>query len=213
MFVLDHTSSIADQYLSELRDIAAQQDRMRFRNNLKRLGFLLGYEISKSLTFENKTINTPMAKVSVAHITDEIVIITIMRAGLPFQEGFMEAFDHADAGFIGAWRVEESKNIEVKLNYMATGDLSNKTVLLVDPMLATGKSLVSTVNTLFRNGMPKQLHLATVIAAPEGIDYLSNNLKFPYKLWTCSVDENLDTNSYIIPGLGDAGDLCFGQKL
>lgn len=213
MFVLDHTSSIANQYLSELRNIDAQKDRMRFRNNLKRLGFLLGYEISKSLTFEGKAINTPMAKTSVALITDEIVIVTIMRAGLPFQEGFMEAFDHADAGFIGAWRDEKGENIEIKLNYMATGDLTNKIVMVVDPMLATGKSLVSTVDTLLSNGMPKQLHLATVIAAPEGIDYLSNNLNFPYKLWTCSVDENLDTNSYIIPGLGDAGDLSFGQKL
>jgi uracil phosphoribosyltransferase len=213
MFVLDHTSSIANQYLSELRNIAVQQDRMRFRNNLKRLGFLLGYEISKSLAFENQSIVTPSSKSTVALITDEIVIVTIMRAGLPFQEGFMEAFDRADAGFIGAWRDEEGENIEVKLNYMATGDLTNKTVMVVDPMLATGKSLVSTVDTLLRNGMPKQLHLATVIAAPEGIDYLSNNLKFPYKLWTCSVDEKLDEKSYIVPGLGDAGDLSFGQKL
>ena len=213
MFVLDHTNSIANQYLAELRGKDAQQDRMRFRKNLSRLGFLLGYEISKSLEFERKTIVTPTAKTSIALITDKVVIVTIMRAGLPFQEGFMEAFDHADAGFIGAWRDEESENIEVKLNYMATGDLTNKTVMVVDPMLATGKSLVRTVDTLLSNGMPKQLHLATVIAAPEGIDYLSNNLKSPYKLWTCSVDENLDQQSYIVPGLGDAGDLSFGQKL
>jgi len=186
---------------------------MRFRKNLSRLGFLLGYEISKSLGFKKKTIVTPMEKSSIALISDEIVIITIMRAGLPFQEGFMEVFDQADAGFIGAWRDEEGENIEIKLNYMATGDLTNKTVIVVDPMLATGKSLVSTVDTLFRNGMPKQLHLATVIAAPEGIDYLSKKLEFPYKLWTCSVDEKLDEKSYIVPGLGDAGDLSFGQKL
>jgi len=186
---------------------------MRFRKNLSRLGFLLGYEISKSLGFKKKTIVTPREKSSIALISDEIVIITIMRAGLPFQEGFMEVFDQADAGFIGAWRDEEGENIEIKLNYMATGDLTNKTVIVVDPMLATGKSLVSTVDTLFRNGMPKQLHLATVIAAPEGIDYLSKKLEFPYKLWTCSVDEKLDEKSYIVPGLGDAGDLSFGQKL
>ena len=213
MFVLDHISSIANQYLSELRNVDVQQDRMRFRKNLSRLGFLLGYEISKSLGFKKKTIVTPMEKSSIALISDEIVIITIMRAGLPFQEGFMEVFDQADAGFIGAWRDEEGENIEIKLNYMATGDLTNKTVIVVDPMLATGKSLVSTVDTLFRNGMPKQLHLATVIAAPEGIDYLSKKLEFPYKLWTCSVDEKLDEKSYIVPGLGDAGDLSFGQKL
>jgi uracil phosphoribosyltransferase len=213
MFVLDHTSSVANQYLSELRNIDIQQDRLRFRKNLSRLGFLLGYEISKSLEFDSQTIVTPTSKSIVKLITDEIVIVTIMRAGLPFQEGFMEAFDHAEAGFIGAWRDEKGEDIEVKLNYMATGDLTNKTVLVVDPMLATGKSLVRTVDTLLGNGMPKQLHLATVITAPEGIDYLSNNLEIPYELWTCSVDENLDDKSYIVPGLGDAGDLSFGQKL
>jgi len=213
MFVLNHQNSIANNYLSELRDIEIQNDRLRFRFNLKRLGFLLGYEISKDLNFEEKSISTPLAKTNVSLATNEVVIITIMRAGLPFQEGFMDVFDRADAGFIGAWREEKSENIEIELSYLATGDLSNKTVIVVDPMLATGKSLIKTVNKLLSNGKPKALHLATVIAAPEGVDYIANNLKIPYKLWTCSVDEKLDKRAYIVPGLGDAGDLSFGQKL
>ena len=213
MFVLNSHNSIANKYLSEIRDLDIQGDRMRFRKNLNRLGFLLGYEISKCLNFETQVVTTPLSSVKIDLPTDDIVILTIMRAGLPFQEGFMDVFDGADAGFIGAWRDDEGEKIEVELNYLATGDLTNKTVILVDPMLATGKSLVKTVDKLLAHGKPKHLHLAAAIAAPEGIDFLATNLKIEYKLWTCAVDEKLNEKSYIVPGLGDAGDLSFGEKL
>ena len=213
MFVLNHHVSIANQYLAEIRDVSIQKDRQKFRNNLRRLGFLLGYEISKELRYTEKSISTPLAKAKEQVPSEDLVIITILRAGLPFQEGFMEAFDQADAGFVGAWRNDEGEKIEIELNYLATGDLNQKTVILVDPMLATGKSLVKVVDKLLTHGTPKTLHLAAAIAAPEGVGYLKQNLKLDYQLWMCALDEKLNQKSYIVPGLGDAGDLAFGAKM
>ncbi len=212
MFILNQHNSIANHYLRELRDVDIQKDRLRFRNNLKRLGFLLGYELSKKLKYNSASVQSPLDKVEVDVLTEEVVVITIMRAGLPFQEGFLELFDSADAGFVGAWR-EEGDEIQIALNYLASCDLNEKTVIIVDPMLATGKSLVKAVEHLLKNGSPKSLHLAAVIAAPEGVSYLKENLTLNYELWVCALDEKLDNNSYIVPGLGDAGDLAFGTKL
>lgn len=214
MFILNQTQSVADNFLTELRDTSIQKDRLRFRQNLKRLGQLLAYEVSKSLSFDSKPIQTPLSETATHTISDDLVIISILRAAIPFSEGFVEMFDQSEVGFIGAAREESNgSEINIALDYAAAPDLTNKTLLIVDPMLATGKSLVKSVNRLMTNGTPKMIHLASVIAAPEGIEYINENLDLDFKIWTCSLDEKLNELSYIVPGLGDAGDLAFGPKL
>ena len=214
MFALNQQNSIANDFLAEIRDTQVQQERLRFRTNLKRLGGLLAYEISKTLPFEEREVITPLAATRVSTIKSQPVLIPIMRAALPFYEGFLELFDKADAGFIGAWRTHDSNDqVDAELNYQAAPNLDGKTVIVIDPMLATGKSLVKTVASLLTHGKPAQLHLASVIAAPEGLEYVQKNIQQPHEVWTCAVDERLNEKAYIVPGLGDAGDLAFGDKL
>jgi uracil phosphoribosyltransferase len=213
MFVLNSTNSIANQFLLELRDAVKQKDRLRFRKNLERLGEILAYELSKSLKFKNVTANSPLGDLPVSVVDGQPVLITILRAGLPFFQGVLNFFDHADSGFIGAFRKEDQDNLTIKLEYVATTSLDGKVVLLIDPMLATGRSIIDSVNAILRNGTPSHLHIVSLVAAPEGIDYLKQNLKLPYSLWTCAVDQKLNAQFYIVPGLGDAGDLSYGDKL
>ncbi len=209
---LGDQNSIANQFLLELRDTSIQKDRFRFRNNLSRLGELMAYEISKTLAYHPQDVETPLGKKTVNISEPEIVLLTILRAGLPFLEGFQRIFDHADTGFIGSYRVEGHAEINIKRDYMATPSLTGKTVILADTMLATGRSLVDAVATLVSRGQPKHLHLAAVISAPEGIQYLKDNIKIPATLWVHAIDEKLNSKFYIVPGLGDAGDLSFGPK-
>ena len=213
MFTLNQENSVANNFLAELRDVNLQKDRLRFRTNLKRLGSLLAYEISKSFEYAENTVTTPLTDTTTELVSDEIVLIPIMRAALPFYDGFIEILDQAHAGFIGAWRVEEGTEVNAILNYQAAPDLTDKVVIIIDPMLATGKSLVKTVNSLKQHGQPKKIHLASVIAAPEGIAHVKASLDTDFQLWTCAVDDHLNDQSYIVPGLGDAGDLAFGPKL
>lgn len=213
MIVLNQTNSIANSYLADLRNVAVQHDRLRFRTNLERLGMLMAYEVSKTLDFESKTISTPLKSTSVQMPNDGIVLISILRASLPFMDGFLKVFDKADVGFIGAWRKEEGDSIEVSLDYAAAPDLNGKTMILIDPMLATGKSLIVTLNQILKNGIPKKIHICSAISSPEGISYVRENIKMDYQMWTWAVDEKLNEQSYIVPGLGDAGDLSFGSKL
>ncbi|WP_373492792.1 uracil phosphoribosyltransferase [Aquiflexum sp.] len=217
MFILDKTNSIANQYLFELRDKSIQIDRLRFRKNLERLGKIMAYEISKSLHYSSRTIETPLGNATIPLMQEQPVLISVMRAAIPFFQGFLNFFDAADSGFIGAYRVAEkpcSKEVEIDYLYQAAPSLEGKEVIIIDPMLATGKSFINTVeNLLLTHGNPTMIHIACVIAAPEGIDYIKNQLRIPFTLWICSLDEKLNDRSYIIPGLGDAGDLCFGQKL
>ncbi|UZD20954.1 uracil phosphoribosyltransferase [Algoriphagus halophytocola] len=214
MFVLSDTPSLAHQFLLELRDIHIQKDSMRFRRNLERLGEILAYEISKSLNFNSLPIETPIQASTVLQPSEQPVIISVMRAALPFYHGFLNYFDRADSGFIGAFRDESKEGeIAIELGYHASPSIEERTVILADPMLATGKSIVETVNTLLAHGKPKHLHIASVIAAPEGIQYLKENLNCSFSLWLGAIDEKLNHQSYIVPGLGDAGDLAFGPKL
>lgn len=215
MFILDQQSSIASQYLAEIRDINTQGDALRFRQNMRRLGQLLAYEISKTLNFKEQLINTPLTQSHAKVLDDQVVIISILRAALPFSQGFQDLFDKAEFGFIGAARKPHEKDepIEIALDYLAAPDLNQKVVIVVDPMLATGKSIVKSIESLLKNGQPKSLQIAATIAAPEGISYLEQNLNTSYNLWSCAVDEKLNEKYYIVPGLGDAGDLAFGQKL
>lgn len=213
MFVLNSNLSLANQFLFELRDAAIQRDRMRFRKNLERLAEILAYELSKALKYEKAVAQSPLGPSTTQILHEQPVLLTILRAGLPFFQGFMNFFDRADAGFIGAFRKEDDEHLTIKLEYLATPSLKDRTVILIDPMLATGRSIIDSVNAIMRNGKPAHIHIACLVAAPEGIKYLEENLKLPYSIWACAVDEKLNAQFYIVPGLGDAGDLSFGDKL
>jgi len=212
LFNIGEANSIANQFLIELRDKSVQQDRLRFRRNLERLGEIMAYEISKKLNYEQRNVETSLAKLSIG-TPNRPVLITILRAGLPYFIGFQNFFDHSDCGFIGAYRKEGEGQITINLEYRASPSLEGKTIILIDPMLATGKSLIRSINELLRNGRPEHIHIASLIAAPEGITFVQKELTNNYSLWTFAVDEKLNEQSYIVPGLGDAGDLSFGEKM
>ncbi|MEN2281931.1 uracil phosphoribosyltransferase [Algoriphagus sp. SE2] len=215
MFILSDTPSVANQFILELRDKKIQQDRMRFRKNLERLGEILAYEISKSFEYKEAKVETPLAIASTSIINSKPVIISILRASLPFYQGFLNILDQAESGFIGAFREEKTEGeIKVNLGYHASPSLEGKDVIIADPMLATGKSIIKTVNTILSHGKPERIHIASAFAAPEGIEYIQKNLKnIPFTFWLGTLDEKLNHLSYIVPGLGDAGDLAFGPKL
>ena len=214
MHILNKENSIANVYLAELRDKNIQNDRMRFRFNIERLGMLMAYEISKKFHYEKKFITTPLADAAVFIPTDDVVVATILRAGMPFMQGFLKVFDNAEAAFIGAARGKHKadNSFDINLDYVACPSLTGKTIIICDPMLASGKSLVEGCNALLEHGMPAHVHLACVIASPEGIAHVQKHLP-DATLWLTAVDDSLNEDSYIIPGLGDAGDLSFGEKL
>lgn len=214
IFELYKTKSIANNFLRELRDIAIQKDRLRFRKNIERLGQILAYEISKNLAFTTTEITTPLSLYKTEVLNEQIVIATILRAGLPFYNGFLSYFDNADSAFIGAMRVESniSENIEIELNYHASPNLENRTLILCDPMLATGKSLVKSYFALVnKKGLPSKTYISAVIASRIGIEYIIKNIP-NCAIYVGVIDVELNDQQYIVPGLGDAGDLCFGKK-
>ena len=211
--VLNRQDSVANQYLLELRDKAIQQNRSRFRKNIERLGELMAYEISKKFQYTSQQVQTPLGLSTVNIPTDNPVLITVLRAGLPYFIGFQNIFGEADCGFIGAYRKESEANLTITLDYLATPTLEGRTVILVDPMLATGQSVIKAVNALMKHGKPKHVHVAALVAAPEGVALLDKNLTVAHDVWTWALDEKLNELHYIVPGLGDAGDLSFGEKL
>ncbi|PWJ43734.1 uracil phosphoribosyltransferase [Sediminitomix flava] len=215
MFILTENNSIGTQFVNELRDIEIQKDRMRFRRNLERIGEILAYELSKTLDYAPKQIQTPLAVANSCEIKDELVITTILRAGVPMYQGVLNVFDHANSAFIASYRMptKAGEEVEINMEYVASDDLTGKVVVLVDPMLASGKSLVKAYEGLLKNGTPKHVHIVAAIAAQEGVDYVNNNIQTEHSLWLGAVDAELNDKSYIVPGLGDAGDLCFGPKL
>jgi uracil phosphoribosyltransferase len=213
LFVLDQTNSLGNTFLKQLRDNTIQLDRLRFKKNLERIGEIMAYEISKKLSYQEEMVVTPLGSKKMQVLAASPVLITILRAGLPFFDGFANFFDESDCGFVGAYREERSGEVRIHLDYVASGDLNGKPVILIDPMLATGKSILSSLKLLLRKGTPSHLYIVSLVAAPEGIEYLKMNVDIPFSIWTCSVDERLDHNFYIVPGLGDAGDLCFGVKI
>lgn len=216
MYILEETNSVANHFLAELRDIKHQNDRLKFRRNLERLGEVMAYEISKKLSYHEVLVETPLGEKKAGLILEQPVLITVLRAALPFFQGFLNFFDQADSGFIGAYRKEEKGEnsvIEIEYLYQATPEINNKDLIIIDPMLATGNSIVKTIENLLKKGNPKSIHIVSVIAAPEGIKYIRKKVKLSYKLWVCSVDDHLNEQSYIVPGLGDAGDLSFGNKI
>lgn len=215
MFILNLQKSLANQFLADLRDVNQQTDRLRFRQNLERLGEIIAYEISKELMYSSSSVQTPIQETKVELLVSQPVIVPILRAAVPFFQGFLNYFDRADCGFIGAYRresEEQKSDVEIDFGYLATPDITGKEVILVDPMLATGKSFVEAFIHLLEKGKPSKIHVAAVIAAPEGIEYINQHLTIAHKIWICALDEKLNDKFYIVPGLGDAGDLAFGPK-
>ena len=214
---LGEKDSIINQFVAELRDVNIQKDRLRFRNNVKRIGNLMAYEISKTLRYQDVEVETPLATAKMRVPYDNVVIGTVFRAGLPFHQGFLDIFDQAGNAFLSAYRYytdRECNNIDVHIEYIATPDLTHKTFILVDPMLATGESLILAHNAFITKGVPRRIVLASVIATEEGVARL--NEKFPSNdivLYTAAIDPILNERKYIVPGLGDAGDLMYGDKL
>jgi uracil phosphoribosyltransferase len=212
LFNIGKENSIANQFLIELRDKEIQLDRPRFRRNLERLGEIMAYEISRTLRYSKREVQTSLGRLN-SNALQPPVLITILRAGLPYYTGFQNYFDYSDSGFIGAYRKEGKEEIKINLDYMASPSLEGRIVIVIDPMLATGKSLIRSVNELYKNGLPDHIHVASLIAAPEGIEFVKKELKNNYSIWTFAIDERLNEQFYIVPGLGDAGDLSFGDKM
>ena len=208
-------NSVLNHFLSQLREITIQKDSMRFRRNMERIGEIIAYEISKKLTYTNIAITTPLGIKNTSEIAEEIVLCSILRAGLTLHQGFLNYFDAAENGFVSAYRnhYNSDENFDILVEYQAVPNMTDKTLILVDPMLATGQSLVAVLNKILDTHQPKDIHIAVVIAAPEGIKYVTENLPKNCHLWVASLDEKLNEKNYIIPGLGDAGDLAYGTKL
>jgi uracil phosphoribosyltransferase len=213
MFILSQQPSIANQFLAVLRNKQIQKDRMRFRKNLERLGEILAYEVSKSLSYQKEDVQTPLERTEMQLTSDQVVLVAVLRAALPFYQGFLNFFDHAESGFIGSFREESGAELTVNLGYHASPNLDNKVLILVDPMLATGQSCIESLQTLLKHGTPKSIHLVAAFAAPEGVEHLKKSITVPYSLWLGTLDAQLNAQSYIVPGLGDAGDLAFGEKI
>lgn len=212
---LSDNNSLLLHFVNQLRCVEIQKDSMRFRRNIERIGEIMAYEISKELTYTNVEITTPLAIKSSRELANQPVIISILRAGLTLHNGFLNYFDQAANGFVSAYRHHYNNDdaFEIKVEYQAVPSIENRCLLLVDPMLATGQSLVAVFNQLMAQHQPAEIHIAAVIAAPEGIAYLKENLPDNVHLWIADVDTNLNAKNYIVPGLGDAGDLAYGVKL
>lgn len=215
MFVFTQQPSLANQFMAELRDITVQKDQLRFRRNLERLGELMAYEISKTLPYHNVSVQTSLGVADTQVLRQQPVLATILRAGLPFHQGFANYFDRAENAFAGAYRgysLTGSDEFEIEMDYIVSPDLSGKTLILCDPMLATGRSLEKVYHAMLRYGIPAQTHIAAVLASPEGVRHVQQQLPQCH-LWLGAIDDHLNEHFYIVPGLGDAGDLAFGAKV
>jgi uracil phosphoribosyltransferase len=212
---ISENNSILNHFLAQIRDVSIQKDSMRFRKNIERIGEIMAYELSKTLEYKSIDVQTPLGIKHTTTIADNVVLCSILRAGLALHQGFMNIFDNAENGFVSAYRyhLNNDDTFEILVEYQAAPSFENKNLILIDPMLATGQSIVAVLNKLHLEQKPKEIHLAVVIAAPEGIAYLEENLPANCHLWVAALDEKLNEKNYIVPGLGDAGDLAYGSKL
>ena len=213
---LSEQRTVVNQYMSELRDKSYQKNRLLFRNNIERIGMMMAFELSKTLQYKEKTITTPLGTIDIPLVKDDLLIATVLRAGLPFHDGFLSVFDHAASAFVSAYRMytnREHTEVGVHTEYMAAPSARGKTLVIVDPMLATGGSMVAAYEALLRTGRPAQVHIACVIAAPEGVEMLRQNVADDTTLWCAAIDPGMNEHKYIVPGFGDCGDLCYGEKL
>ena len=214
---LSEQNSILNQYLAEIRDQEYQLNRMVFRNNIQRIGEYMAMEISKTFTYTAREVISPLGTAVVNMPQDKLVVATILRAGLPFHQGFLNIFDHAENAFVSAYRVytnREHTEVGIHTQYMASPSLEGKTLIITDPMLATGGSMAAGYEALLKNGKPQAIHIASVIATPEGIDVVKEAIpEENATLWVAVIDPGMNVNKYIVPGFGDCGDLCYGEKL
>ncbi|MFT4851410.1 MAG: uracil phosphoribosyltransferase [Sediminicola sp.] len=208
-------NTLLNQFIAELRDSTIQTDRMRFRRNIERIGEILGYELSKTLSYRSIKVKTPLGEKSISVPNDALVLCSVLRAGLPLHTGLLNYFDAAENAFISAFRHHPDGNdtFEIITNYLASPSIANKTLVLSDPMLATGKTLENILKAIKKHGLPKQIHIVAVIGSSSGINYIKKLFPQNTQLWIAAVDDNLNSRGYIIPGLGDAGDLSYGTKL
>ena len=210
---LGDTHSLINQFVAEIRDVNIQNDRMRFRRNLERVGEIAAYEISKTLEWKTKTVTTPLGTKDVPVLAEQPVIGTILRAGLPLHQGLLHYFDGADNAFISAYRKHAPDGtFDISLEYLSSASITDKVLIVADPMLATGSSMVKTLLAVYKEQRPKHTHLVCVIASKPGIELMQRNLT-NFTLWTAAIDDTLNDHAYIVPGLGDAGDLAFGDKI
>jgi uracil phosphoribosyltransferase len=213
--MIDHLgkgNSIVNQYVAEIREKVVQQDRLRFRRNLERIAEIAGYELSKELTYESSLVKTPLGELEVPQLKDQPVIAAILRAALPMHQGLLNIFDKADSAFISAYRLHHKDyNFEVRVDYVSCPSLDGRVLILVDPMIATGTSLVLSYKSLLEFGVPKEVHIISAIASDQGLDLIKKEIPGA-RIWVAAIDFELTAKSYIVPGLGDAGDLAFGNK-
>lgn len=214
VYNLGGKGTLLDQFISETRDYQIQQDRLRFRTNLSRIGEIMAYEISKTLPFVDEDITTPLGIATVPTLKEQPVIATVLRAGLPFHQGFINFFDHADSAFIAGYRkYAKSGEFEIKIDYITSPPLDNRIVIINDPMLASGGSIELAFKGLLNYGTPKHVHIAAILASKDGLDYIERVIpESMITVWTGAIDDELTVKSYIVPGLGDAGDLAYGRK-
>lgn len=212
---LSEQHSIFNQYIAEIRDISIQNDCMRFRRNLERIGEIMGYEISKKLEYFTKQTKTPLGIAETSHLKDQPVIATILRAGLPIHMGVLNYFDQAQNAFISAYRRHHKDNtFDIHVEYVSSPSLDGKTLILCDPMIATGASIVLAYKALLGKGTPEHVHIVSAISSRQGVEYVKANMPTKnFTIWCGAIDEELTAHSYIVPGLGDAGDLAFGEKI
>jgi uracil phosphoribosyltransferase len=212
---ISENNSVLNHFLGQIRNIHVQNDSMRFRRNVERIGEIMAYEMSKNLNYRNVEIQTPLGIKKTTEIADDLVLCSILRAGLSLHLGFLNYFDNVENGFVSAYRHHYNNDdaFEIKVEYQAVPTIANKNLILIDPMLATGQSMVAVFNKLVEKEQPKEIHIAVIIAAPEGIDYLKQHLPDYCHLWIATLDEKLNDKNYIVPGIGDAGDLAYGRKL
>jgi uracil phosphoribosyltransferase len=212
---LEKTDSVFNQYMAELRDAVIQQDRMRFRRNLERIGEVMAYEISKSFEYDDEEVATPLGIKQIRTMHEQPVIATILRAGLPFHNGMLSMFDQADSAFIAAYRKydKNEEDSEIRVEYYSSPDIEDRILILCDPLLATGESIVKTLNGLMEDMMPKEIHIAVAVASQDGLDYVERTMsRLPVTIWVGSIDEELTARAYVVPGIGDVGDLAYGEK-
>ncbi len=213
IYCISEFNTIANRFLAEMRDVNIQQDRMRFRRNMERLGEVMAYELSKTFQYLPKDVETPLGVAKVHLPTERVVLATILRAGIPFHQGFLNYFDYAENAFVSAYRRHHKDGtFDIHLEYVSCPNLEGSQLILIDPMLATGSSMHIVIEELVKYGQPNKLHIATAIASKQGLEYIRREHPEAF-IWIGAIDEELTGKAYIVPGLGDAGDLAYGAKV
>jgi len=212
--VFGNKNSLFDQYVTELRDVDIQQDRLRFRKNLERIGSLFGYEISRALEYENREVTTSLGSTVIPVLKEHPVLIAIMRAGLPVYQGLLHVFDHSESGFVSSYRKYGKDNeFTIQVEYVSCPNIEGRTILLIDAMMATGESMVKALKELLTKGKPSKIHLVSVLVSEEAVENIKKRFSnYKVDIWTAAIDDEITARALLVPGLGDAGDLAFGSK-